>query len=128
MIVSSLGIYFYYLTMFQLSFTIFRALHEPLLSIDFPSNEVNMIFRPYVEYIGDDLTAHSNCSATSKFGLLQSCPLPPHGISFLSFIGLCCFYNRYCPWFEANITPLRKMQRLYHRNNIPIMLWTPSFN
>ena len=79
-----------------------------------------------VEYVGHDLTANGNCPAASKFSLLQDWPLPPHGISLLSFIGLCCFYNRYCPWFETNIKPLRKLQRAYHCKTIPIMGWTPS--
>ena len=51
-------------------------------------------------------------------------PLPPHAISLLSFIGLCSFYSRYCPWFETNFKPLRKLQREYHRQPIPILSWT----
>ena len=31
----------------------------------------------------------------------------------------------YCPWFETNIKPLRKLQREYHRKDIPIMGWKP---
>ena len=50
---------------------------------------------------------------------------PTPGIYLLSFIGLCCFYNRYFPWFEKNIKPLRKLQREYYRKDIPIMGWTP---
>ena len=44
-----------------------------------------------VEYVGHDLTTHGNCLAAPKFSLLQNWPLPPHGISLLSFIGLCFF-------------------------------------
>ena len=44
LIVSFLMIYFNSLTMLQLPCTIFFALHESLLSIEFPLNEVNMIF------------------------------------------------------------------------------------
>ena len=79
-----------------------------------------------VEYVGHDLTANGNCPAASKFLLLKDWPIPPDGISLLSFIGLCCFYNRYCPWFETNMKPLRKLQRVYHRKTIPIMSWIPS--
>ena len=79
-----------------------------------------------VEYVGHDLTANGNCPAESKFALIQEWPLPPHGISLLSFIGLCCFYNKYCPWFETNIKPLRRLQRAYHRKPIPIMSWSPT--
>ena len=52
-----------------------------------------------------NLTANGNCPAASKLFLLQDWPLPPHGISLLSFIGLCCFYNKNWPWFETNIPP-----------------------
>ena len=44
-----------------------------------------------VEDVGHDLTADGNCPAASKFSLLQDWPLPPHGISLLSSIGLRCF-------------------------------------
>ena len=79
-----------------------------------------------MEYVGHDLTAEGNCPAQSKLSLIQDWPLPPRGISLLSFVGLCCFYNKYCPWFETNIKPLRRFQRAYHRKDIPIMGWTPS--
>ena len=78
-------------------------------------------FQPRVEYVGHDLTAHGNYPATSHFNLPQRCSLLPHGILFLSFISLCCFYSHYFPWFETNIKPLRTLQRLYHRNDIPII-------
>ena len=45
---------------------------------------------------------------------------------FKSFIGLCYFYHRHCPLFETNIKPLRKLQRLYYRNDIHIIGWTLS--
>ena len=79
-----------------------------------------------VEYVGHDLTTNGNCPAASKFSLLQDWPLSPHGISLLSFIGLCCINNIYCPWLQTNIKPLRKLQRVYHRKTNPIMNWTPS--
>ena len=81
-------------------------------------------FKDRVEYVGHDLTANGNCPARSKFSLIQDWSLPPHDIYLLSFIVLCCFYNKYCPWFETNVKPLRKLQRVYHRNDIPIIGWT----
>lgn len=79
-----------------------------------------------VEYVNHNITANGNWPAVSRFHLLQSSSLPPRGISLLSFIGLCCFYNWYWPWFKTNIKPLRKLQRHYHRNDILIMEWTAS--
>ena len=81
--------------------------------------------KPRVEFVGHDLTTYGNCPAASKFELIKTWPLPPHAISLLSFIGLCSFYSRYCPWFETNVKPLRKLQRAYHRQAIPILSWTP---
>ena len=78
-------------------------------------------FLPRVEYIGHDLTASGNCLAQSKFQLINDCPLQPHGVSLLSFIGLCSFYSNYIPWFESNINPLRHLQRFNHRQSLPIL-------
>ena len=36
------------------------------------------------------------------------------------------FYNKFRPWFETNIKPLRRLQRKYHRKKIPIMSWSPT--
>ena len=58
-----------------------------------------------VEYVEYGLTANGNCPAKSKFSLIQDWPLLPHGISLLSFIDLCCFYNKYYQRFETNIKP-----------------------
>ena len=71
-------------------------------------------FKDRVEYVGYDLTTEGYYLAVSKFTLLQDWTLPPHGIYFVSLIGICCFYNMYCHWFETNIKPLRKLQRNYH--------------
>ena len=72
-------------------------------------------FLSRVKYVGHDLTVDGNCPAHSKFSLIKQCPLPPHRVSLLSFIGLCSFYNNYVPWFESNIKPLRRLHRLYYR-------------
>ena len=81
-------------------------------------------FLSRVEYVGHDLTADGNCPAQSKFALIKQWPLPPHGVSRLSFIGLCSFYNNYVPWFESNIKPLRRLQRLYHRQALRLLTWS----
>ena len=77
------------------------------------------------EYFGHDLTADGNCSTQSKFALIKQWPLPPHGVSLLFFIGLSSFYNNYVPWFESNIKPLRRLQRLYHHQDLPLLAWSP---
>ena len=64
-------------------------------------------FLDHLEYVGHDLTPNGNCPATSKFNLLQDWPLPTNGLNLHSFLGLCSFYNRYCPWFETKATPLQ---------------------
>ena len=64
---------------------------------------------------------YDNWPAESKYEMTNHWPLPPHDISLLSFIGLCSFYSRDCPWFEINIKPLRKLQRTFHRQPIPIL-------
>ena len=82
-------------------------------------------FKKRFEVVWHDLTTYGNCPAASKFDLIKDLSLPPHVVSLLSFISLCSFYSRYCPWFETNIKPLRKLQRCFHRQSIPIMAWTP---
>ena len=81
-------------------------------------------FQLRVKHVGYDLTARGDCPAVSKFDLLQSCSLQPYGILHLFFIGLCCFFSRYCPWLETNIKQLRKLQGFHQHNDIPIIGWT----
>ena len=83
------------------------------------------IFLPRVEYVRHDLIAGGNCSEQSKFQLIKNWPLPPHDLSLLSFIGLCSFHSNHVPWFESNIKPLRRLQRFYHRQSLPILAWLP---
>ena len=77
----------------------------------------------HVEFVGYDLTAGGNCPAQSKFNLIKEWPLPTHSSVLLSFIGLCLFYSRYCPWFETIIKPRRRLQRSFHHAQLPIMTW-----
>ena len=81
-------------------------------------------FSKRVEYLGYYLLSSGNCPAKSKFDLITDWPIPVHGTSLLSFIGLCTFYNCFSPWFEVNIKPLRVLQRKYHRKAIPQSLWS----
>ena len=83
-------------------------------------------FLSRVEYVGHDLTADGNCFAQPKFTLIKQWPLPPLGGSLLSFIGLCSFYNNHVPWFESNIMPFHLLQRLYHRQALPLLAWSPQ--
>ena len=83
-------------------------------------------FKLRVEFVGHDLTALGNCPVQSKFQLIDQWPLLTTGTSLLSFIAICIFYNRYCPWFETNIKPLRRIQRSYHHTSIPLMVWSPT--
>ena len=54
-------------------------------------------FKDRVEYVRHDLTAKENCLGVSKLFLLQDWPLQPHGLSLLSFIGLCFFTTGIAP-------------------------------
>ena len=75
------------------------------------------LFKPRVEFVG-------HCPAQSNFKLIQDWYLPLRGTYLLSFIGICVFYNQYCPWFEKNVKILRRLQRLYHHTPIPIIFWS----
>ena len=83
-------------------------------------------FMDRIEYVGHDLTPHGNSPALSKFNLLTNWPLPATGLNLHSFLGLCSFYGRYCPWFETDVTPLRAIIRTYKRRPIPITEWTDT--
>ena len=39
---------------------------------------------------------------------------------------MCLFYNNYVPWFESNIKHFRRLQRLYHRQVLPLLAWSPQ--
>ena len=83
-------------------------------------------FQPRVEYVGYDLTSTGNCPARSKFNMVRDWPLPSHGQSLFSFVGLVNFYHRFAPYFELKLKPLRRLCRTYHRKTIPPVVWTPS--
>jgi hypothetical protein len=79
-----------------------------------------------VEYVGHDLTSEGNCPSKSKFDMITDWPLPATGQALHSLIQLCNFYNKYCPWLEIKLKPLRKLIKLYHRKPIPPTAWTPT--
>ena len=113
---SSLMISYFILTMLTLLSIFFLVLLKYLLSITYPR----------VGFVGHDLTTYGNCPAASKFDLIKHWPLPPHAIYLLSFVRLYSFYRKYFPWFETNVKPLRKLQRKYHRQPIPILSLNPN--
>jgi hypothetical protein len=85
-------------------------------------------FKSRVEWIGHDLRWNGNSPASSKFSLLHDWTLPTSGVSLHSFIGLCTYYNKFVPWFETDIKPLRDLERRHHRKPIPADAWTPSLS
>ena len=76
------------------------------------------------EYVGHDITADGNCPAESKFDLVRDWTLPSTGQGLRSFVSLCNFYHRFCPWFEVSIKPFRALMSEFHRLPIPTDRWT----
>ena len=54
-------------------------------------------FLSRIEYIRHDLTVDDNCPAQFKFEFIKQWSLLQHGLSLLSIIGMCSFYNNYVP-------------------------------
>jgi hypothetical protein len=67
------------------------------------------------EYVGHDITADGNCPAESKFDLVKDWSLPSNGQGLRSFVSLCNFYHRFCPWFEVSVKPFRSLISEFHR-------------
>ena len=59
--------------------------------------------------------------------MIQDSISAPTGISLISFIGNCTIYNRYFPWFETQIKPLRILHRSYCHSKIPLVAWPPWY-
>jgi len=78
------------------------------------------------EYVGHDITADGNCPASSKFDLVNDWNLPSNGQGLRSFVSLCNFYHKFCPWFEVSVKPLRSLISEFHRQLIPTDRWTPD--
>ena len=79
-----------------------------------------------LEFVGRDLTADSNYSAASKFDMINDWELPVTCSGLHSFVGLVIFYHRYAPYLEMRIKPLRRLLKLYFRQDIPLIAWSPS--
>ena len=78
------------------------------------------------EYVGHDITADGNCPAESKFDLIRDWQLPSTGQGLRSFISLCNFYHRFCPWFEVSVKPFLSLVSEFHRQPIPPDRWMPD--
>ena len=78
------------------------------------------------EYVGHDITADGNCPAESKFNLITDWTLPSTGQGLRSFVSLCNYYHRFCPWFEIGVKPFRALISEFHRQPIPRDRWTPD--
>ena len=91
---------------------------------DFQLNWVNVISFSLVSIISDTtwqlmVIIQLNISfSLSKNGISH------HMVYFFSFLLDCIFYSTYVPWFESNIKPLLRFQRLYHRQSLPIFVWS----
>lgn len=81
---------------------------------------------PRLEFVGVDMSADGQMPAASKYSLIQQWPLPTCQSSLTSFIGLCGFYRRFCPWFEVNLSPFRSLIKKYNGSSIPLMAWSPA--
>ena len=84
-------------------------------------------FLNWITYVDQKLIFDGNCLGQSKFNLIDQWSLPPHGIYFDSFIGLCSFYSNYFPCFESNIKPLHHPQYHYHCQILPLLAPIASF-
>jgi hypothetical protein len=78
------------------------------------------------EYIGHDITANGNCPA--EFDLVKDWSLPSNGQGLRSFVSLCNFYHRLCPWFEVSIKPFSSLISKFHRQPIPANRWTSDLS
>ena len=81
-------------------------------------------FDPRLGFVGVDLSANGHLPAASKYSLITSWPLPDCQSALTSFIGFCGFYNRFIPWFEVRIKPLRALIKKYASAAIPLLAWT----
>lgn len=76
--------------------------------------------KPWVEYIGYDLTQGGLFPAQTKFYLIDHCEKTHQGTLFLAFFSLYRFYNKLCLWFEVDIKLLRRLPQDFYRTPIPL--------
>lgn len=58
--------------------------------------------------------------------MITDWPLPATGQALHSLIQLRNFYNKYCPWLEIKLDPLRMLITLYHHKPILPNVCTPA--
>ena len=80
-----------------------------------------------VEYVGHGLQPKGNSPAQSKFCMINDWPTPTTLGSLHSFMSLCNFYAKYCPYFKVNLSPYRTLLRTGTRDTpIKPTDWTPE--
>ena len=83
-------------------------------------------FTNKAEFVGYNIASTGNSPAESKFNMNNDWDLPITGQALFSFIGLVTFYNRFAPYHEMRIKPLRKILQRFFRQPIPLLAWTPA--
>lgn len=66
-----------------------------------------------LELVGQDLMADGNCPEKSKFNMITDWSLSTTGAGLHSFVGLVMFYDRYVPYLEIRVKPLRILIKKY---------------
>ena len=72
------------------------------------------------------LTGARELSRAIKFDMITDWVLPRTGSTLHSFVGLVTFYQRYAPYLEMRVKPLRHLIKKCFRAEIPMMAWTPA--
>ena len=78
------------------------------------------------EFVGHDILQNGNTTASSKYDRINDWKLPASADSLHSFVSLCNFYNKFIPYFELKVAPLRSLYIKYNHKNIPDKEWTPE--
>ncbi len=86
--------------------------------------------KSHVDYVGQDLWPDGNSPAQSKFSMITNWPTPRTLDSLHSFMSLCNFYAKYCPYFEVNLTPFCTLLKTGTQRDtkIPTEPWTTEFD
>jgi hypothetical protein len=66
-------------------------------------------FPEKVEFVGVDVSVKGNSPAASKNERLRTWKTPTNPREIMAFIGFAIFYNRWIPYFEIKIQPLRRL-------------------
>ena len=76
------------------------------------------------EFVGHDILQNGNTTASSKYDRIKDWKLPTTADSLHSFVSLCNFYNKFLPYFELKVAPLRAMYLKFSHKSIPANAWT----